>query len=186
MREQRGFIPDHFYSRGSKWDSPLTTFAKKSGKGFTLIELLVVIAIIGMLSSVVLASLNSARAKSRDARRAADMKQMAVAVELYYTDNGQYPIGSGPCGPGGTYSQPLNIDGTFRGEVVPNYISVLPVDPKPSGGSIYNGLSYATSPDRQSYVLLMVLEKTNAWCNAGSQGSGDPCAWRTSYPTCQI
>ena len=52
-------------------------------KGFTLIELLVVIAIIGILASVVLASLNSARKKSRDARRVADIKQIQLALELY-------------------------------------------------------------------------------------------------------
>ncbi len=49
-------------------------------KGFTLIELLVVIAIIGLLSSVVLASLNSARAKARDARRVSDLKQIANMI----------------------------------------------------------------------------------------------------------
>src|SRR3989338_9061062 len=51
-------------------------------KGFTLIELLVVIAIIGILSSVVLASLNSARAKGRDSRRVSDLKQVANSVAL--------------------------------------------------------------------------------------------------------
>ena len=63
----------------------------KRTRGFTLIELLVVIAIIGMLSSVVLASLNTARAKARDARRVSDLKQMQLALELYYDSNGSYP-----------------------------------------------------------------------------------------------
>ena len=62
----------------------------RSEKGFTLIELLVVIAIIGILSSVVLASLNSARVKARDTRRVADLKQIQVAEELYYDANGFY------------------------------------------------------------------------------------------------
>ncbi len=60
-------------------------------KGFTLIELLVVIAIIGILASVVLASLNSARAKSRDTARMQTAQQMEKALHLYYLDNGRYP-----------------------------------------------------------------------------------------------
>ena len=60
-------------------------------RGFTLIELLVVIAIIGILSSVVLASLNSARTKSRDAKRVSDVKQLQLALELYFDSVGSYP-----------------------------------------------------------------------------------------------
>jgi prepilin-type N-terminal cleavage/methylation domain-containing protein len=60
-------------------------------EGFTLIELLVVVAIIGVLASVVMVSLNSARAKGRDARRMSDIKQIQNAIELYISDYGEAP-----------------------------------------------------------------------------------------------
>lgn len=59
-------------------------------KGFTLIELLVVIAIIGILSSVVLASLNSARDKGADAAIRGNLNNMRAQAELVYDDNGSY------------------------------------------------------------------------------------------------
>ncbi|GEM_PF-357962 len=65
---------------------------KNTKRGFTLIEILVVIAIIGILSSVVLASLAVSRAKARDARRIADLEEVKKALELYYDSNGEYPI----------------------------------------------------------------------------------------------
>lgn len=55
--------------------------------GFTLIELLVVISIISLLSSVVLASLSSVRAKARDARRKSDLKQLQLAMNLYLSNH---------------------------------------------------------------------------------------------------
>ena len=56
-------------------------------KGFTLIELLVVIAIIGILSAVVLASLDSARNKATDAAARADLDSSRAQSELYYDAN---------------------------------------------------------------------------------------------------
>lgn len=65
-------------------------------KGFTLIELLVVIAVIGILASVVLASLNSARKKGADAKIKSELKQISTALELYYDRYGTYRVnGSG-------------------------------------------------------------------------------------------
>lgn len=88
---------------------------RKEQQGFTLIELLVVIAIIGILSSVVLASLNSARQKSRDARRISDVGQIQLALELYFDDNQEYAD---------------NV-----AVLVPTYLGTQPLDPVT--GAIY-------------------------------------------------
>jgi len=75
---------------------------KKYTRGFTLIELLVVIAIIGILASIVLVSLNSARNKGKDARVISDVQQLRTAFESGYNGS-SYPDlqsnainGSGP------------------------------------------------------------------------------------------
>lgn len=69
----------------------------KAGRGFTLIELLVVIAIIGILSSVVLASLNSARERSRDAAIRSQLSSLRTQAELYYDTNGSYGTAGTSC-----------------------------------------------------------------------------------------
>jgi prepilin-type N-terminal cleavage/methylation domain-containing protein len=66
----------------------MTTAPSKKQRGFTLIELLVVIAIIGILSSVVLASLNTARAKATDAKIAAEISSIKTSAEMYFGDFG--------------------------------------------------------------------------------------------------
>ena len=95
---------------------------QKKSQGFTLIELLVVIAIIGILSSVILSSLNSARKKSRDAQRLSAMVQMQTALEFYYDKFGRYPD-SDFAGCGGWDS---SGNGTFITPLVIN--KFLPID----------------------------------------------------------
>jgi len=60
-------------------------------KGFTLVELLIVIAIIGILSSVVIASTTASRSKAHDVRRIGDLKEIELALALYYDVNRVYP-----------------------------------------------------------------------------------------------
>ena len=110
----------------------------KARLGFTLIELLVVIAIIGILASIVLASLNTARIKSRDARRIADMRHLKIALELYYQDFNKYPdlvsdsaVAPGDCHPYISWdcSHQPTAGPNFINALAPTYISKVPVDP---------------------------------------------------------
>lgn len=101
--------------------------------GFTLIELLVVIAIIGLLSTIILAPISSARMKARDVRRIADMNQIRLALEMYYDDYGYYP--QSDCGwdcNGYRYSYVLSSWNALAADLAP-YVRKLGVDPLNSG-----------------------------------------------------
>lgn len=102
------------------------------GRGFTLIELLLVIAMIGLLSSVVLASLNSARIKARDARRLADAKQIQTALELAYDRLGKYPSGSDSASgaaPSCWWCNSIDGESTWIGGIAGTDIPTVPRDP---------------------------------------------------------
>jgi prepilin-type N-terminal cleavage/methylation domain-containing protein len=98
----------------------------KRSEGFTLVELLVVIAIIGLLSTLSLVALNSARQKARDALRTADIKQMQTALELYYSDNSSYPIAGTTLPANGKF-----IIGGSLATGSANYMGQIPANPQP-------------------------------------------------------
>ena len=122
-------------------------------KGFTLIELLVVIAIIGILSSVVLVSLKSARTKSRDARRSADIRQMQTALELYFDDKKSY-ITSGD----------VILDGNsaMSAQLTPTYISKLPTSPPNPNNYSYR--YYTANWDPATFYAIMIPYETKPIC----------------------
>lgn len=110
--------------------------------GFTLIELLVVISIIGLLSSVTLAALSSARKKARDVLRIAHVKQLQNALEMYREQFGTYPrainygeqeLGNPPAGCYGfdTSVRDWNSNGKFFLEPLSasGIMSSVPLDP---------------------------------------------------------
>lgn len=108
-------------------------------RGFTLIELLVVIAIIGVLSSAVLASLNTARSKSRDARRMADIRQLQIALDFYYDTYGYYPESSWLY----SYSSSWTNNTNSLAVALNPFIPTLPIDPTNASTPPYSsGLSY--------------------------------------------
>ena len=100
-------------------------------RGFTLIELLVVISIIGLLSSVVLASLNSARIKARDAKRLADMQQLQTALDFYYDKFGTYPAPNSDAGANFCGGWDATVDGVFVSALsANNFLPGVAKDPK--------------------------------------------------------
>ena len=151
-------------------------------KGFTLIELLVVIAIIGTLASVVLASLNSARASGRDAKRASEIQEISKALQLYWLDNdGLYP----------PHDASSRVDPSLDVLTTDGYMPSLPCDPV-AGCNDSNGYRYARNSNQKAYTLLVKFETDNntSWCrlsvNGGYPGWQNASSYRDlSHPDCR-
>ncbi|MEI7620552.1 MAG: prepilin-type N-terminal cleavage/methylation domain-containing protein, partial [Candidatus Falkowbacteria bacterium] len=90
----------------------------KTKPAFTLIELLVVIAIIGILATVSVIAFQNARAKSRDAKRIGDVKQVQTALELFFNDQNRYPTAD-EWNSGKLYSTSTGVTSTYM-QVIPN------------------------------------------------------------------
>ncbi len=132
-------------------------------KGFTLIELLVVIAIIGLLSTLAVVALGSARQKANDAKRLSDIKQIQTALELYYTDNNTYPIAASAIDLGDTASACLNSTGFVTTANCGNtpYMGLIPAGP-------VSGENYQyTSPSGTTYTITATLQSGAGGFTAG-------------------
>ena len=131
----------------------------KSQRGFTLIELLVVIAIIGILASVVVASLNSARNKGNDAAIKANLANIRSQAELYYDgNNNQYASGA--------VSACDAASSVFTDPTVANAIA--------AANTASNGSATCNSSDGSDWAISVPLQEGGSWCvdSSGQSASG--------------
>jgi len=126
----------------------------KISKGFTLIELLVVIAIIALLATIVMVSLNTARAKAKDSRRISDIRQVQLALQMYYDANGSYPAA--------------------LASLAPSYINAVPKDP--DGTSNYQYCVSSSATIGYHLGTAAALETSNTALSSDADNTSDSCA----------
>lgn len=131
-------------------------------KGFTLIELLVVIAIIGLLSTLAVVALNSARLKARDAKRVADIKQVQTALELYFNDQSNYPGATGTLGDSGFVC--LGTGGFGAAGCAGAYMGLVPSNPTPNGADYV----YTADGSTGTYSITFSLEGQTGGLGTGA------------------
>lgn len=170
-----------------------------STEGFTLIELLVVIAIIGVLASVVIASLNSARIKARDARRMSDVRQLVLALNFAAdTAGGLYPSSGGtwrclgqPEGANNCWISSYTGLTSLNNALLP-YLPIIPDDPRNNTSCYGDAYLYNSNvPAGQRYpgapagvYIHWYFENAasgNAACAGGVNASANSCG-----PYCEL
>ncbi|OQB44303.1 MAG: Type II secretion system protein G precursor [Parcubacteria group bacterium ADurb.Bin159] len=153
-------------------------------KAFTLIELLVVVAIIAMLAAISVVALNNARARARDSKRLADIKQIQTALELYFLDKNEYPTANtstnieGKCLDGGTPGFSTTCTGTV-------YMAKIPVAPEPHDSAACtadnNNYSYSR-PTKKKYCLNYCLGADSGGIGAGYNTATPEGIWKGTCP----
>lgn len=103
----------------------------KSQRGFTLLEMMVVVAIVAILAAILIPNFSHARAQAATSACMGNIKTIATAMELYYTDKQSYPGGSSG-GSGSVDPTSVQSGGTFYG-----YLGQVPEDPAAGTGKYY-------------------------------------------------
>ena len=131
--------------------------------GFTLIEILVTISIIALLTMIGVTNFRVAHQKARDGRRQGDLEQIKAALELYRTDEAEYPVD-------------INTGDPIQSPTGTIYMNEVPTDPLTTQDYYY-------SSDGETYALCAALElDTEGSCGGASCGTGVTCNYQITSP----
>jgi len=143
---------------------------KVASGGFTLLEILLVVGIIAILAGIVIVAINPARqiGAARDSERKQMVSTLNKAVNLYLIDKGFYPASSTPASGGavlgvavkeicntGATSSPSGASctgGIDLSELVPQYISSMPIDPNYASTATGTGYRIAKNTAGGIYI----------------------------------
>lgn len=151
-------------------------------KGYSLVELLVVIAVIGVLATMVLVALGSARVGARDTKRVNDLKQLQVALDSYHLKKGSFPC------KGLSLNDQLidgNVTHCLESFLVPKYISNIPFDPiyGQDGSKTYGSdYQYISNTGVDNYLLRVNMEDSDSVIVDARYWGGSTCADDLALP----
>lgn len=159
----------------------------KNTSGFTLLELMIVMILMGVLATIGITSFMSSQIKGRDTTRKGDLRAIASALEMYYTDKGLYPVGSagsitgcytaagatGICGK----DYPIFKDGSVTSGAI--WMANFPVDPVSTQKYYYhsaNGSQFQLYAHLENSQDPQIITPTPAGGATVSCGTG-ACNW---------
>ena len=122
--------------------------------GFTIVELLIVIVVIAILAAISVVAYNGIQQRARDSDRKTGITNLAKALELYYIDNGQYPLGSGSTTINNQWSTTADASWANLESQLRPYMSTVPREPRSTSGvagMTAGGYNFDYYANRSSY-----------------------------------
>lgn len=136
----------------------MISLKKRAASGFTIVELLIVIVVIGILAALVLNSFRGVQERARDTERRTDINAQAGQLEVYYTDNGGYPV------------YDTQIGGTGADTWIQNNLKGADLNAWRAPGQSTNSMVNSSTPTKDQYGYTPLQQDGTTACTTA------PCA----------